>query len=90
MPPLTQTISCVSHIMSCWSLGLHNKSLVEEFCLVDVVASGSVLPIPEAGENTYYDDDETTERVNDEDIWQYYYELGCTNSQLSEGVIKLQ
>ena len=54
LPSLTQTISRVSHIMSCWPLGLRNKSLVEEFCLVDIVASGSVLPIPETSENTYY------------------------------------
>ena len=51
--------------------------LVEDFRLVDVVASGSVLPIPETTESTYYDDNETMERANDEDIRQYYYELGC-------------
>ena len=32
-------------------------------------------------QNTYYNDDETTERANDEDIRQYYYELDRANSQ---------
>jgi hypothetical protein len=39
--------------------------LVEEFRLVDFVANGPVLPIPETTEST------------DEDIRHYFYELGC-------------
>ena len=63
--------------------------LVEEFRLVDVVASGSVLPIPETTESTYYDHDETTERANGEDIRQYYYELGCAKFTAVRGVVIL-
>ena len=43
----TQTISRVLHIMNCWSLGLSQQKSGRGVCLVDVVASGSVLPIPE-------------------------------------------
>jgi hypothetical protein len=40
--------------------------LVENFRLVDVIASGPVEPIPE-----------TTESTDHEDIQKYFYQLGC-------------
>ena len=59
--------------------------LVEEFRLVDVVASGSVLPIPETTESTYYDDDETTERANVKTSGSIIMNWAAQNPQLSEG-----
>ena len=81
---------CFTHNELLVSGPVATKVWSRSFVWSTLFASGSVLPIPETSENTYYDYDETTERANDEDIRQYYYELGRANSHLSEGVIKLQ
>jgi hypothetical protein len=52
--------------------------LVKEFRLVDVVASGPVLPIPE-----------TTENTDVEVIRRFFYKLGHANSHPSEVVVEL-
>jgi hypothetical protein len=48
--------------------------LVEEFRLVDVVASSPVPPIPE-----------TTDNTDEEDIRYWFYELGCAKFTATRG-----
>jgi hypothetical protein len=59
------TLACISPRAMSAAADLTRFPLIEEFRLVDVVASGSVLPIPE-----------TTENTTEEDIRFHFLELG--------------
>jgi hypothetical protein len=68
------TLASISPRAMSAAADLTRLPLVDEFRLVDAVASGPVLPIPE-----------TTESTDKEDIRRYFYKLGCAKFKAIKG-----